>query len=573
MTAQEVASVPRWSKAATPDAYQNLVDAGYPGWLATVLARRGVGTTDEAATFLDPRLDQLGDPLRLAGVGQAVDRLVHARTNNQKLAIVGDYDVDGVSATAILLAVVRRCGLEAEPVLPNRFQSGYGFQPVHVDRALDKGCSLIVTADCGSTAHQAIAMALDKGVDVIVTDHHLSSEPLPDQVIEVNPKREDSDKRFRDLSGAGVAFKLATALATKLEIEIAQEALLRIACLGTICDLVPLLGENRVIASLGLKALGETRSRGLLALIERAGLLPPFRSPDIGFRIGPRINAAGRLGDPTPALELLMTRDTATADRIAAELEELNRRRQEEELRVVEEAEGRFQDLDELPPILVSWDRAWHRGVVGIAAGRIARRFHRPTVLLSVADGSATGSGRSIQGVHLHQFLARWESSYERFGGHAQAVGLTVLEEQLESITATWIGAAAEEWSADVLRREREYELELEPGQLDVELLEQLRQLEPFGMSNRQPLIRVGPLSLKPEVRKFGNGHLSAVGVGNDGASIDLLGWGWQERLDDLAGRIEVLGCLEFDRYRRKPTLRLVDARAWSASPAKAYNQ
>ncbi len=565
---QEVTQAPQWLKAPTPESSTELVDAGYSEWLASILARRGVMSPAEAALFLDPSPSQLLDPTQLADLPRAVDRLVEARSCDQKVAVIGDYDVDGISATAILLAVFQRCGIEAEPILPNRFESGYGFQPNHVEVVHGKGVSVIVTADCGSTATAAIEAARERAIDVIVTDHHLSSEPLPEWVIEINPKRDDSDYPFRELSGAGVALKLATALMDRCGIPSSYEALLRIACLGTICDMVPLVGENRAIASLGLAALPETRSRGLRALIDRAGLQPPFRAPDVGFRIGPRLNAAGRLADPRPALDLLMTRDQAVANAVSAQLEELNRQRQVEELRVVEEAESRFSDVSELPPVLVAWDEGWHLGVVGIAAGRISRRFNRPAILLNVDQGQATGSGRSIPGIHLYRFLSRWDSEYVRFGGHAQAIGMTVLESDLERLRSVWIDSARDEWSEESLLKRREYELEFSTRELTMDLLREIQRLEPFGMANQQPIIRVGPLELDQALRQFGRGHLSGVARGETGATIGLLGWGWQDRIEDLAGCFEVLGCLELDRYRRQPTLRLIDARPWSGSSA-----
>ncbi len=566
----EKTPVPRWLKAPIPESSVDLVQAGYSEWLASVLARRGVRSADDAAAFLNPGYSDLLDPERLGSLPQAVDRLIQARTSGQRVAVIGDYDVDGISATAILLAVFRRCGIETEAILPSRFEGGYGFQPMHVEQAIEIGCELIVTADCGSTALAAVDAARERDIDVIVTDHHLSSGPLPSWVIEINPKRKDSDYPFQDLSGAGVALKLATSLMSRLDIPVSQESLLRVACLGTICDLVPLLGENRAIVSLGLAALPETRSRGLRALIDKAGLRAPFRASDIGFRIGPRINAAGRLADPRPALELLMTRDQAVANEVSAQLEELNRKRQIEESQVVEAAEKVFLSLPELPPLLVAWDATWHRGVVGIAAGRIARRFHRPTILLSLDQGLATGSGRSIAGIHLHEFLSRWETRYERFGGHAQAIGLTIEESDLEELEQGWLVAAREEWPDQSLVERKEYELELTPDKLTMAFLNELEQLAPFGMANRQPVIRVGPLELQKSVRRFGRGHLSALAKGEDGSSVSLLGWGWQERIDDLSETFEALGCLELDNYRRQPTLRLIDARPWSASSRSA---
>lgn len=554
-------TAPVWVQATVPSAAKQLTEAGISQSLAELLARRGVESEAEAKAFLAPCSEHLHDPELLSGAPEALDRLIRARDEGQRVAIVGDYDVDGVSATALLTAVFRACGIDVVAILPNRLKEGYGLQGAHIEKAAAENCQLVVTADCGSTAYAAIDIAKDQGLDVIITDHHLGDRQLPAWVIEVNPSRDSCSYPFSKLSGVGVAYKLASGLCTRLDRDIDQAALLRVTCLGTICDLVPLLGENRVIASLGLAALAKTRSAGLRALIERARIRPPFTATDIGFRLGPRINAAGRLADPDLALELLLTTDPRRAAALARELDELNRERQGAEMKVVNEAEQSFAALDPIPAILVGWSEHWHRGVIGIAAGRIARRFHRPTVLFSVDGEQATGSGRSLREIHLHGFLKEWQADYRRFGGHSQAVGLTVPTSALAELTARWQQQAEHDWDPELLTRRTEYELLLSPAEVNDDLLGELRRLEPFGVGNRQPVLRVGPLRLSRPPRRFGKGHLGAAAVGSDGGRVDLLGWGWQEREGDLVDPFEVLGCLESDRYHGGPVLRLLDAR------------
>ncbi|TNF79425.1 MAG: single-stranded-DNA-specific exonuclease RecJ [Acidobacteria bacterium] len=553
-----------WSAAPVPEQASNLEQEGHPPWLARLLARRGVTDGAGAASFLAPAEDQLHDPAGLEGMDEAVARLRKALDRGERVAIVGDYDVDGVAATAILTAVFSASGLENIAILPHRLREGYGFQPVHVERAQEKGCSVIVTADCGTTAHEAVAAAKDSGVDVVVTDHHLPERPLPEETIEINPHRDSCSYPFTDLSGAGLAFKLAVAFAHAVEQQVPLKSLLRMAALGTICDLVPLIGENRVIAALGLAALPETHSAGLQALIQRAGIRPPFMAADVGFRIGPRINAAGRLDDPQPALDLLLTRDRERAWELANHLEELNRKRQAAEARIMDDARELLVGRSPLPSILLAWSPDWERGVVGVAAGRLARELSRPTVLLSVDGEQATGSGRSLPGIELHRFLEPWRSQLVRFGGHSQAVGLTAPTDRLEVLQQEWEEKAAATWEPELFRRRFEYELDLEPAALNAELLAGLDRLEPFGIGNQQPLIRVGPLSLDGSPRLFGRGHLAARSVSPDGAVVELLGWGWQERLQDLQGRFEALGSLEADRYRQTPVLRLKDSRPFA---------
>ncbi|HYX26719.1 MAG TPA: single-stranded-DNA-specific exonuclease RecJ [Thermoanaerobaculia bacterium] len=549
-----------WVAAPVPEAAAGLERSGLPSWLAILLARRGVTDEAGAGRFLKPSLDQLHDPFLLAGMEEAVCRLVDARNRGERVAIVGDYDVDGISATAQLLAVFARCGVEATAILPHRLREGYGFQPVHVERAKALGCGLIVTADCGSSSAAAVEAALAAGIGVVITDHHLPGCELPAGALHVNPRQARCTYPFPDLAAAGLALKLCLALAGRCGKAVDPAVLLRIACLGTIADLVPLQGENRVIAALGLTALVNTRSHGLKALIQQSGMKPPFTAADVGFRIGPRINAAGRLHDPERALELLMSRDAGRALELALELDGWNRERQTAETRVVEEAQRRFAARSPLPPILVEWSADWHKGVVGVAAGRVAKEFHRPVVLLAVEGESATGSGRSLPGIELHGFLSPWQERLARFGGHAQAVGMTVEVARLEELRQEWEEAGAV-WPAELLARRYEYELHLAPREVSAELLAQLAALEPFGQGNARPLVRTGPLRLQGEPRLFGKGHLSARARGEDGAAVELVGWRWQERLGNLRGSFEVLACVENDAWRGGPVLRLVDSR------------
>ena len=342
----------------------------------------------------------------------------------------------------------------------------------------------------------------------------------------------------------------------------APAPLLRVACLGTIADVVPLRGENRAIAALGLRALAEAKSEGLRALLRVAGVKLPLRAVDVGFRLGPRLNAAGRLDHAQKALDLLLSRDPAAAAALAEELDGWNRLRQDEERLVVEQATERFADLaaTELPGVLVAWSSEWHRGVVGIAAGRLARDFHRPALLLAEEGATATGSGRSIVGIHLHGFLDRWREGLLRFGGHAAAVGLTARSADLERLRSEWIAAA--DWDPKLLVRRYEYELDLRAARaFDDELLRQVRRLEPFGAENPAPLVLVAGLRAFAEPRAFGNGHLSVIAVGDDGGRVRLQGWGFGSRAHELSGRFDALGQLDWDDFVDAPSLRLVDVR------------
>lgn len=556
-----------------PEEAQSLRQLGCDEHQAALLARRGVQDAASLRAFLEPRLDDLHSPRLLHGLDDAVERLMLARDAAQRVALVGDYDVDGVSGTALLSAVFKACGIEARTILPHRLKDGYGFQPSHVERAQRDDCSLILTIDCGTTSHAAIAAARQAGLDVVVTDHHLPDGDMVDGVIQVNPQQEECAYPFPHLSGAGLAFKLALAVAEACDKDIDPHALLRIACLGTIADLVPLHGENRVIASLGLEALAQTRSPGLKALMQVAKVRPPLAADDIGFRLGPRLNAPGRLESADKALELLLCRNRSRALELASDLDHTNRDRQQEERRVAKEAEALFADLDPMPCILVGWSDTWHRGVVGIAAGRLARRFHRPAILLSVDGEEATGSGRSIRQVHLHEFLNGFKERFVRFGGHAQAIGLTVPSGDLESLRRD-LETAAEPWREVVEDQHYTYELELAAEEVTGDLAERLWKLEPHGQGNKQPLLKIrGPLRLMAPARQFGNDHLSGQVQGTEGGKIRFVAWGFAPRLADFDGDFELLGFLERDRYLGGSVLRVLDCRPWSTGSPSSNSE
>lgn len=553
-----------WVQAPAPPAAAALDEAGY-GLLAAPLARRGVTSPAEAETFLAPHRRGLHDPFLLRGMEEAVERLLAACGDRRTVAVVGDYDVDGVTACALLTAVLRALGGEVVPILPKRLTEGYGFQTLQVEKAHRAGASLIVTVDCGTTATEAVLAALERGIDVIVTDHHVVGADFPPDAIQINPLQDDCDYPFRHLCGAGLAFKLAQGVLRRSGRDEALAALLRVACLGTIADVVPLVGENRVIAALGLRALSEARSPGLRALMRVARVGSAVSSTEVAFRLGPRINAAGRLADAELALRLLLTGDSAEADRLAGELDSLNRRRQAEERRVVKEAAALFAERDPLPGILLAWRPEWHRGVVGIAAGRLAREFHRPVILLGVDGDAATGSGRSIPRLDLHSFVAGFEDRLDRFGGHPQAIGLSAALPGLPALRDAMEEAA--DWPADVLVRRREYELEVAAERAGHELHAQLARLEPHGEGNRRPLIRLGPLERAGPPRQFGGDHVKlrvrtpGAGGAERGRPAWLIGWGWKDRAARLDGRFEVLGALEWDSYQGCPVVRIEDAR------------
>ncbi len=562
-------SVPStWEKSPVSDTGIALIEKGLEERLAHLLAQRGVKTMEEASAFLNPSPENLKETEGMAGLEAALTRIEKALQNSDMVMVLGDYDVDGVSSTALLAASLTAFGLQVKTLLPDRLTEGYGFQPIHAERASELGVSLLITSDCGTTSYEAVDRALELGLDLIVVDHHLPGEALPEAVILINPRQEGCRYPFKDFAAAGLALKLVLALQEHLKRNLPLGALLRIACLGTVADVVPLVGENRIIAAAGIKALEKVRSKGLRALMEVARLRPPYSAEDIGFRIGPRINAAGRLGKADPALELLLTRDGNRARDLAASLDQLNRNRQGEELKVTEEAEKLFEARMPKPAIFVAWSAEWHQGVVGIAAGRLARRHRRPTLLLAQQGDLATGSGRSISGVNLYNLLDSCRSELERFGGHAQAIGLTVSVKKLPQLVSLLEQKAAEEWDPSLFVKRYRYELELDAEEVNLDFLDALGRLEPHGEGNPRPLLRVDGLKVTQRPHLFGNSHLKVWVTGSRGGRFQLLGWSWAKRAEEFSGTIDVLGYLELDRYTNRPVLRLLDIQPHEAQPS-----
>jgi single-stranded-DNA-specific exonuclease len=552
----------RWSAAAVPPSAEALAHSGLPRPLADLLALRGIHSPAEAERFLDPRLERLTAARALPGLPEAAARLAAAVRGGERTTIVGDYDADGVSASALLGAVVRGAGGEVEIVLPRRDGDGYGLQAAHSRRAAAAGSTLLIAVDSGTNALEAWDEALALGLDLVVVDHHLADPGDRDaRVLVVNPRVAPGEPDQRELTAAGLALHLAARLLPELGREVPWDALLRVACLGTIADVAPLIGDNRVIAALGLRALGQIRSPGLRALLGVASVRAPVRAGDVAFRIAPRLNAAGRLASADEALELLLTRDVGRARELAALLERRNAERQRIELQLLEEARRQVVG-GPLPGLVALWSERWHRGVVGIAAARLARELHRPTLLLAVDGETATGSGRSVAGLSLHELLAPFAGRLLRFGGHAQAVGLTVARAGLEELRTAWEAAAAP-WLETLAVRVLRYDLALPAAAVDDRLAAQLDRLEPFGAGNHEPVFRFGPVRLAGAPRAFGRGHLGfELDRGRAASPLPVVAWRGAGREPPAGGDLELLAAVERDPYRGL-RLRLIDLRAW----------
>lgn len=484
----------RWIFPATSDpgaVVKIRSQLGVPAFLADLLVRRGFADPAAAEAQLHPRLRSLSAPEALPQMDLAVERISLALRQRERIALYGDYDVDGVTSLAILARLFKAYGAEVPCFLPLRAEEGYGLSEAGVDRCCElHRPQLLIAVDCGTTSVREIARLRARGIDVVVLDHHEEGAGRPDCVALVNPKLGDE---FHYLCSAGVAFKLAHALMKASRIEgVDLREYLDLVALATVADIVPLVGENRIFVSHGLRQMERTRWAGLAALKQVSGVGAPIRVSDVGFRMGPRINAAGRLGPAAEALALLLTDDPREADRLAAGLDAHNRERQSVERLVVDEA-GKWVDRNFQPgsdTTIVAGSRDWHIGVLGVVASRIMRRHHRPTFVVGFDEsGAGKGSGRSIEGLPLVELLRECAGHLEKFGGHDMAAGISISEKSFpafrNAFEAATRGVATEEMLAPRLRLDGEVLLR----ELDYSLMEAQDLLEPFGNSNPQPVL------------------------------------------------------------------------------------
>ena len=552
---------PRWTISRSPDPGQ--VEAlttalSIPAPLAALLVQRGYDSAGEARAFLRPTLDDLGGALGWAGMREAVALVADVVRRGDPILVHGDYDVDGQCAAALLTRLLRAAGANAHGFVPHRVRDGYDFGPAGLERARSLGARLIITCDCGITAVDAVGAARAAGIDVIVTDHHLPGDALPPASAVVDPRRPDCPSTDKNLCGAGVAFKLAQAVAPALGLsEHVPWHLLDYVALATVADVVPLTGENRILVRHGLKLLADSRWAGLAALVETAGLAGrPLRAGHVGFILAPRLNAAGRIGDAADGLRLLLTDDSDEAARTARELETLNARRQEMDQRILADAEamlGSTLGPDDRAVVLAA--DHWHPGVIGIVASRIVERYARPTFLVAWEGDVGRGSGRSVPGFDLHAALRRVGHCLEKFGGHTMAAGLTVRRDRFEEFRIAFQGVARELLGPEDLVPAQRIDLELPLADLSEDLERLMRHLEPCGMGNPAPVFGVrGARAVGP--RRVGSNHLRFVLDDGSGA-LPAIGFQVADRVpeDWLTRPLDVAFRLERDDWQGRSTL------------------
>ncbi|HOW97809.1 MAG TPA: single-stranded-DNA-specific exonuclease RecJ [Kiritimatiellia bacterium] len=531
---------------------------GIPRPLAEVLATRGLAEPVEARRFLNPRLDDLSDPTVLPDMPRAVDRIRRAAKGRERIAVFGDYDADGVTAAALLTRCLRELGAEAEPFLPLRLEEGYGLGVDALNRCLEAHRpQLVITVDCGTGSVDAVRAAAAAGVDVVVTDHHEPAGEIAPAIAVVNPKLGDGGD-LANLAGVGVAFKLAWALALRSGVDIRRIfRRLDLVATGTVADVVPLTGENRILVHYGLGQLNREPLPGLAALAEAAEVKDAIGEYHLGFAIGPRLNAAGRLGDAQAALELLLGDDPEALLPLARQLDRGNRERQKIEADILEEAMQDVAALDlENNAGLVLARRGWHPGVIGIVASRIVQRFGRPVLMISLnEDGTGRGSGRSIEGFNLVENLAACRDSLVRFGGHAMAAGLELKEKNLAAFREAFNRRVSETVPPDQLRPVQRVDAWLDLADADERLFEGLQALRPFGCGNPRPVWASSRVRVLGQPRILKDKHLK-MRVVSGSAQREAIGFNLAgQPLPD--GPMDIAFTLDMNSYMGRETLQL----------------
>ena len=509
-----------------------------PRAFAAVLIGHGMTTVRDAHAFLNPDREVLHDPFLLPDIEPALERLRLAVDEKQKVFVCGDYDVDGITSVVVVKRCLEAAGLEVGFYIPNRLTDGYGLSANGVRIARDSGVKLIVTVDSGVTGHEQIALAKSFGIDVIVTDHHEPQSELPDAIAVVDPKRKDSKYPYPHLAGVGVAYKVMEALARDYRgVAHAIEENIDLVAVGTVADIVPLDSENRVLTTLGLERLRITTNPGLRALMEVAGVEPArAQAPHIGFALGPRLNAAGRLGDASIGVELLTTEDESKAAEIARKLDLENKKRRTLETGVLEDANRIIEESVDLSTkrSIVLWSSGWHAGVIGIVASRIAKQYNRPTILLSVTDGVGKGSGRSIPGFDLHSALVECKEHLTSFGGHRHAAGVALPEERLPEFRECVENIVSRSLTAEDLVPVIDIDSLVTLVECDFDLVGHMKKMRPFGAGNPEPVFGTRNVKLIA-AKSVGKGHLKLT-VAQGDRVMDAIGFGMAGHLDELRG-------------------------------------
>jgi len=543
--------------------------AGVSPILAELLLRGGLGDDAAAARFLRPALAEINDPFRLSNVDLAVARLCRALEAREEIVVLGDYDVDGVSSTALLVSVLRRFGADPRYVVPRRMEDGYGLSRSAIDRALEQGRpQLFIALDCGTNSHVEVDYLHSLGVDVLVIDHHRSKEKPLERGILINPHvyPGEDDAAWRNLCTVGLVFKLAHGLVKRLREEnhpvafrIKLRDYLDLVAMGTVADLVPLTGENRIFARFGLRILQGAERPGLRALMQVAGVRPgqDLMPVDISFRLGPRINASGRLADAALSVDLLLSEDSQFCDDTAQQLDAFNRERQEIERQITDEAERMIETQFAHLPGIVLFGENWHPGVVGIVAGRVTRKYNRPCVVLGNEGDTAKGSGRSIDGINLVEVLGQCSAHLSSWGGHPMAVGVALSKSNVQAFREHFAAAVRAHAGGDLMEAELAIAAWLPLDQVRERLMEELEQLHPFGQANPEPVFGLGRVVLRQRPEVFKQVHFRFQIEDGRGRRLFGVAWKLAHRLPPAGVPLDLAVKLTWNHFNDRKLLQL----------------
>lgn len=518
--------------------------------ISQIIVNRKVVNDEDIRIFITPTRDDFHDPFLFKGMDIAVNRIETAIKNKEKILIYGDYDVDGITSTTVLKKYLLERGAIVDTYIPNRLNEGYGLNKSAIEIIKNRGTDLIITVDCGISAIDEVNYAKELGMDIIVTDHHEVGENIPEALAVIDAKRKDNTYPFQALAGVGVVFKLIQAISIKLQIK-AEEYLkyLDLVCVGTISDIVPLEGENRTIAKLGLMLIKVTKNLGLRELIKSSGY-KEIDSNTISFGVAPRINACGRMGHEEEALKLFLAENLDEAVKITKSLNEYNVLRQTTEKAIYEEAIKKIEEehLEDNNSIVLGGNN-WHHGVIGIVSSKVTEKYYKPSILLSFEDDLAKGSGRSIQGFDLYESLTKCDDLLEKFGGHSMAVGLTLKKENFEKFKERFEEIAKEKNIKELVPIIY-LDAELKLKDINMDLVKSLDILEPFGEANRVPLFLIRNLRID-SIRALSEGRHLKLSLKDENFVINAIGFDFGYLSDEyrIGDKIDVVGTLEINSY------------------------
>ena len=517
--------------------------------IGSILASKKIISKDEIREFLNPTRDDIHDPFLMPDMEKAVERILIAIQNKEKIIIYGDYDVDGITSVTVLKKFLEEQGLKTGEYIPNRLNEGYGLNKEAVKNISEQGYTLIITVDCGISCIEEIEYAKELGMEVIVTDHHEPGEIIPDCLAVVDAKRKDNKYPFNQLAGVGVVFKLIQSISLKLNLE-AKEYLkyLDIVCVGTISDIVPLIDENRVITKLGLKLVEKTRNIGLKTLLESTGY-KEINSTTISFGIAPRINACGRMGEEKEALELFLTNNIQEAKQISERLNQYNIERQETEKQIFKQAIQEIEEENKDVPCIILGKEGWHHGIIGIVASKVTDIYFKPSILICFEGEEGKGSGRSIPGFDLHDAVMNCNTYVEKFGGHSMAIGINVKKENFEKFKKEFEEYVQNSHINDIIPIIK-IDKEIDLRKINIQDIRDLKLLEPYGEANKMPLFLIKNMKIQ-SIRTLSEGKHIKLKLGIDNYIADAIGFNMGNIAEQylIGDRVDVVGSLEINDF------------------------